>query len=150
MEEAIDYTVNTNYTNNTEYRETLRNIFRMKPQYYIEDHNIIFENGDIIHRHDIDDETLDEINIDQSRYDICFTNIWELTKDIPIIIELYEWSSAKLMSLDPELGIANLLNYYYLPPFYAILCEIHKGNNITVDMINVVKNAMEYAEYEPY
>ena len=42
-------------------------------------------------------------------------------------MKLYEWSSGKYMSLDKEVGIANLLNYDNLPKFYKILCQLYKS-----------------------
>ena len=106
----MDLTVEINYTNNREYREIMRKIFRMEKQYTIEGDWYVFLGGSKIHIGDIDDETLDELNIDQSRYDSCFAYIWQITNGIPEMIDLYQWSAGKFISTDNEIGICYLLN----------------------------------------
>jgi hypothetical protein len=76
------------------------------------------------------------------------------------MIELYNWSSQKYILPDNQSGIANLFSYYYLPNFYKLLCTLHNSglnidssdyqNLITPEMIESVKNAKEYAEYESF
>ena len=146
----IDITIVPQYNNNTEYRDTIRRLFRMKKQYRIEGDEIIFNDGTSFYRDDIDDESLDEINIDQSRYDECFKYIWDLTHNNPLIIELYEWAAAKVMSIDHDVGIVYLLNYHYLPAFFTLLQKAIRGEDIAKGDVDTVKNAMEYAEYEPF
>lgn len=150
MNTAINYDIKIDYNNNKGYRETLRKILRMEKQYYIEYEKIIFKNGIIINKEDIDEETLDEMDLDELRYDECFKHILEITKDIEKMVKLYEWSSNKYMSLDIEVGIANLLSYHNLPYFYEILCKLNKSGIdkndkvyneiITDEMINNIKN----------
>jgi hypothetical protein len=142
-ETPIDFTIlfEAEYATNTEYREIIRKIFRMKMQYTIVGNDILFNDGTMICREDIDDETLDELNIDDTRFDICFKYIWEITKDMPKIVELYEFSSSKFMATDMELGIANLLSFYGLHSFYSVLCKIHKGELVDeVDIDNIRKH----------
>ena len=126
FETPIDYDVIINYYDNKTYRETLRKIFRMENQHRKEGSKIIFNNGEIMDINDIDDETLDEINFDDTVYDDCFSHIWEMTKNVKGMVELYEWSAGNFMSMDQSVGIANLLNYNYLPRFYKLLCKIYK------------------------
>jgi len=135
----IDFTVIANqYHTNIGYRAVMRAIFRMQPQYRIDGDHYVFNDGSVIHNEDIDIETLDEINLDQNRYDECFNYIWETTKNNSKFLNLYEWSAAKFISTDHELGIAALLSYDKLPAFYAILCSNAKGEVITDDMIETI------------
>jgi len=151
QETPIDFTVSINYTDNTQYRKTLRSIFRMECQYILEGSHYVFKDGTTIHKDDIDEETLDELNIDQSRYDQCFTYIWNLTHEIPLMVELYSWSSAKYLSQDPEMGIAFLLNYHHLLLFYPLLQKIQKGELVSQYDIDIIKNTTtDYAEFEPF
>ena len=139
MDEPIDFTVVANkYVTDAEYRAVMRAIFRMKPQYKVEGENYVFRDGSIINCNDIDDETLDEVNLDQTRYDECFHYIWEMTKNNKQMLSLYEWSAGKFISSDYELGIAGLLSFDKLPLFYAILCKIAKGCVVTNEMIDAI------------
>jgi len=146
----IDFTIVPHYTTNMEYRETIRKLFRMKQQYRIEGNEIIFNDGTIFYRDDIDDESLDEINIDQSRYDDCFKYIWDLTCGITLMVKLYEWAAAKIISVEHDVGIVYLLNYHYLPSFFRLLQKVVNGVTIVKGDVDMVKNAMEYAEYERF
>ena len=151
MDEApIDFTIVPQYTTNGEYRETIRKLFRMEKQYRIEGDEIIFNDGTSFYRDDIDDESLDELNIDQSRYDECFKYIWDLTCGISLMVELYEWAAAKVISRDHDVGIVYLLNYHYLPSFFTLLQKVVRGEEIAKGDVDTVKHAMEYAEYEPF
>jgi hypothetical protein len=149
-EVPIDFTIVPQYTTNGEYRETIRKIFRMEQQYRIEGDEIIFNDGTSFYRDDIDDESLDELNIDQSRYDDCFKYIWDLTCDKSSMVELYEWAAAKVISVDHDVGIVYLLNYHYLPSFFTLLQKVVRGEEIAKGDVDAVKHAMEYAEYEPF
>jgi hypothetical protein len=156
----FDFNIEINYDDNKKYRETIRKIFKMKKQYYIENNNIIFINGKVINCDDIDEEELDEIDYDNSVFNNCFNYILKITENIDIMIELYNWSSQKYILPDNQSGIANLFSYYYLPNFYKLLCTLHNSglnidssdyqNLITPEMIESVKNAKEYAEYESF
>lgn len=135
----INFDIDVNYTTNRQYREILRKIFKMETQYYIENDLIYFKNGDILYCDDVDDETLDELNIDDSRTDICSQFIIEYMNKHPKLRELFEWSSAKVFSIDIEVGIIYLLSFHYLPRFYSLLCKVHNGQEITDNMIQEVK-----------
>lgn len=163
MEDTIiDYNVVIKYTDQNEYRKIICKILKIKQEYVINNNNIIFNDGIIINCDDINDETLNEIqmNLEKCCYDKCINYILHITKNIDKIVELYEWSSINILSINNRCGISNLLTYYYLPHFYKILCKLHNSgidvnkieynNLITTDMIDSVKHAMEYAEYEPF
>jgi hypothetical protein len=123
----------------------------MECQYILQDNQYIFKDGTTIHKDDIDEESLDELNIDQTRYDVCFQYIFYKTHTIPEMVELYVWASSKYMSSDHEMGIAFLLNYHHLPHYYPLLQKIQKGELVSVDDIEAIKNTTtDYAEFEKF
>jgi len=119
----------------------------MKPQYKIEDNKLILTNGNALSMDDVDDEMIEELNYDDSNFNECFDYLLKIEN--PLMQELYMWASNKMMSLDGNIGISYLFSYYYFKAFYLLLVKYHKGGIITEDDINMVKEATEYAEYEP-
>lgn len=104
-----DYTVL--YSNNKEYRDCMRHLFKMKPN----TSNI-----------DLDEETLDEQNYDNSRAIVLLDYIYSITKDNPQFQELYAYGAATMFSQDPEIGLTILFSYDYFYFFHPCLCNFIK------------------------
>jgi hypothetical protein len=102
------------YSTNEEYRETLRKFCEM---------NCIDKNTDI----DLDDISRDELLYDEQSIQIKMDEIYEVTKNDLLWIELYELAAAKFFSTNKEIGLAVLFSYHYFPGFYN--CWIDYSNN---------------------
>lgn len=101
------------YSNNQEYRDSMRQLFKMKLTDNTTDN-------------DIDDETLDEQNYDNERTTIMLDYVYAFTKDNPIFQELYQLGAATMLSLDPEIGLAVLFSYDYFYFFHQCICSFIK------------------------
>lgn len=110
----VDLTIE--YTNNTEYRECLRNLFKMNSENYPETENM-----------DLDEETMDEMNYDYQSATVTMDFIFRTTKSIPEIMELYEKTASFMFSTDPNIGLTIMLGYDYLDLFHQLLQQIVSG-----------------------
>ena len=110
----VDLTIE--YTNNTEYRECLRNLFKMNSENYPETENM-----------DLDEETMDEMNYDYQSATVTMDFIFGTTKSIPEIMELYEKTASFMFSTDPNIGLTIMLGYDYLDLFHKLLQKIVSG-----------------------
>jgi len=110
----VDLTIE--YTNNTEYRECLRNLFKMNSENYPETENM-----------DLDEETMDEMNYDYQSATVTMDFILGTTKSIPEIMELYEKTASFMFSTDPNIGLTIMLGYDYLDLFHKLLQKIVSG-----------------------
>jgi hypothetical protein len=72
---------------------------------------------------DIDEETLDELNYDESKVAIFMDTIFEKTKTSVLFQTLYDLAAAKMISIDREIGLAILCSYDYLSAFYDCYLE---------------------------
>ena len=107
------------YTNNTEYRQCIRQFFQMDSQQYPE----------TIHQiPDLDDETRDEISYDEAAASKKMDYILILTSNIPIFQNMYNLAAGKMFSVDPEIGLAVLLSYDYFQLFNDCFVEFLKEN----------------------
>lgn len=97
------------YKNNKEYRQTIRDIFKMK---HLE------ENYDS----DFDDETNDENDYEYKKVNQTMEQLYEITKDNSLFQILYDLAAAKMISLDRTIGQSVLFSYDYLYLFHACLC----------------------------
>jgi hypothetical protein len=100
------------YINNRSYREAIRQIIGMPDTQYI--HN----------SSDYDDEeTGDEQYYDEIYMSMFLDKTYALTREHPIFKELYEIAAGKMLSLNPEIGLAVLMSYDYLYFFYGCLLD---------------------------
>lgn len=98
------------YSNNKEYRKTLRLFFDMNVS------NIESEIG----QHNYDDETHDELLFDDMAVDRHMTNMMEKTKGNALFDELYDLASSKMFSTNKEIGLCILLSYDFFHDFYHL------------------------------
>jgi len=96
------------YKNNAEYRESLRQLFKMNPQNYNESTKQL----------DLDDETRDELEYDEVSAKIAMDWIYATLKTNPLFQDLFLRAAAKFLSEDHEIGIAVLISYDYLDSFH--------------------------------
>jgi len=99
------------YTTNQEYRQVLREFFNMN----IDKQTILAEYNDI------DEESLDEMLYDENAVEIALNKVYEKTKHNPAFQKLYIESAAKMISMNPETGLAILLSYDYFKEFATLL-----------------------------
>jgi hypothetical protein len=76
---------------------------------------------------DWDDETLDELCYDEESMTKILDAIYEKTKAHRLFKKIYETAAAKMISLDPEIGLAVIMSYDYFSGFYACLDEFYKS-----------------------
>jgi len=98
------------YNNNTEYRQCLRNFFHMNSETYQK--NI---------QADWDAETIDEMSYDEEAASKVLDQIYESTKHNILFDKIYLSAAAKMMSLDPEIGLAVCMSYDYFNGFCECL-----------------------------
>jgi len=108
------------YSNNKEYRESLRLFFNMDIS------NIKSE----IKHCNYDDETYDELLFDESAVNRSMTNIIEKTKGNLLFDELYDLASAKMFSTSKETGLCILLSYDFFSDFYHLWNSYIENPNI--------------------
>jgi|TARA_B100002019_G_C21200506_1_gene563763 hypothetical protein len=109
------YNINANidYSDNTSFRNALRDVFNMK---CIED----------VNNSDLDDESRDELLYDEKTVNNCMTFILETTKDNPIFIELYQITAGRVLSTDLGIGLSILFSYDNLKLFHLLLKDFFK------------------------
>ena len=116
MEYSYPIQLTIEYSNDTEYRHCLRKLFKMNP----------------INYPDISEMNLDEITKDEQSYDLDAANItmdhiFEITKTIPEVINLYEKTASFMFSTDPNIGLTIMLGYDYLDLFHQLIIKIVSG-----------------------
>jgi hypothetical protein len=97
-----------NYTNNAEYRECIRNYFKMNPTNCSQ--NI---------QQDWDEETIDEMSYDDSAISGGLDVIYNKTKIHTLFKTIYQNAAAKMISMDNEIGLAVCISYDYFKYFHA-------------------------------
>ena len=97
------------YSTNSEYRQVIRNFCDMSCNL-----------NDLLQKYDseIDDETTDELLYDSVSIKTKMDEIYQLTKNDPLWINLYEKAAAKFISTNREIGLSILFCYDYFPGFY--------------------------------
>lgn len=96
------------YSTNKEYRDCLRNYFKMDLTEQIREHEYL---------RDTDPESYDELLYDNSAMDRGMTDILNTTRIDPRFMELYVLAAGKFISTDPETGLCVLLTYDYFADF---------------------------------
>ena len=99
-----------NYTNNTEYRECIRNYFNMNPTNCSQ--NIQSE---------WDEETIDEMSYDESAISKGLDTIYDKTKNHTLFKTIYQNAAAKMISMDNEICLAVCVSYGYFKYFHACI-----------------------------
>ncbi len=106
----LDYILE--YSDNTSYRKCMRTLMEMP-------------NTDYVHtsKEEIDEETGDEQYYEEESMTKLLDEIYALTSQHHLFKELYEIAAGKMLSLNPEIGLAVLMSYDYLFLFYTCVLE---------------------------
>lgn len=107
------------YTDNTSYREVIRVIIGMPNPKYIHQSNDEY----------LDEETGDEEYYDDKYMSDFLDSVYADTKDHPLFKKIYELAAAKMLSLNPEIGLAVLMSYDYLRYFYNCVLDFRSSPN---------------------
>lgn len=99
------------YKNNNEYRQHLRNIFRMSASSYTNYADLSFNIQDTLDDDEYDEETLDELNFDTDSLSYYMELIYRDTIQQPIFEELYLHAAGRMFSEDPNIGQSVLCSY---------------------------------------
>lgn len=99
-----------NYTDNSQYRQCIRNYFNMSQQ-------ACSQNT----QQDWDEETIDEMSYDDSAISKGLDTIYDKTKEHPLFKIIYENAAAKMISTNHEIGLAVCISYDYFKYFYACI-----------------------------
>jgi len=107
---------NRMYHDNAEYREALRQFFKM-------DMNIILENLRKTYADfdTFDEETRDELLFDTEAVEEGMNTLFNKTRTIPMFHELYVAAAGAMLSENPDIGLAVLMSYDYFADFSASL-----------------------------
>lgn len=111
------------YTNATEYRQCLRDLFEMNQEKYEQQIRELENHND----ETLDPETHDEMSYDDDAANRSIDYVFECTKDVAEFRNLYLKAAAKMLSEDPTIGIAIMFSYDYLYYFHACLVEFFEG-----------------------
>jgi hypothetical protein len=108
------------YSNTTEYRQLLRDLFSMDKQNYP------------VHSldPDIDVESKDELEYDEEAAKVFMDNVYNNTKNISLFRDIYLRGASFMLSQDMNIGIAIMFSYDYLNyfiPCYIDFCK-HPDN----------------------
>jgi hypothetical protein len=123
-----------NYNDNYGYRNTIRKLFNLKTdtQSYGE------TNGP-------DNESRDENDYDQEAMMKGMDYVYMITKDEPLMIELYKKAAGQFLSEDVHIGMSVLFSYSYLKEFHACLVEYTKNtaqfNKTNEKYVNILSKA---------
>uniref|UniRef100_A0A6C0HZW1 Uncharacterized protein n=1 Tax=viral metagenome TaxID=1070528 RepID=A0A6C0HZW1_9ZZZZ len=118
------------YSNNKEYRQSLRDFFQMKCQ-------------PVVSNEDIDEETIDEFTYDADAVEKKMNEIFEKTKIINGFCKLYEIAASHMISTDLETGLAVLLSYDYFYYFKDLFSYFEKNNNKNLELSNEYKELLK-------
>ena len=105
------------YTNNQEYRFCIRQVFQMDPSIYE-------TNIDALKNHnqeELDKETEDELSFDEDAMKRGMDYIYLHTKHNILFQKIYSLAAAKMISMDPEIGLAVCFSYDYFQCFHNCL-----------------------------
>jgi hypothetical protein len=98
------------YSNDLEYRMTVRQIFQMNSDSYPE----------IVHS-DIDPISRDELEYDEKSADIAMQYVMNHTQNEALFAPIYEQAASFMFSTDANIGLAVLFSYDYLLLFHNCL-----------------------------
>ena len=107
--------ITPSYNNTTEYRSCIRELFYMKSLPNLDS--------------DIDDESRDEMDFDDSSIHTAMEQLFQATREHPLFQQLYLSAAARLISEDQTIGQAILFSYDYLELFHhCLVCFFREPN----------------------
>ena len=110
--------INVTYNDNASYRQCLRNAMNMDISH------ISFDQYD----EDLEEETKDELLIDEKQMSAAMDEIYDRTKYSETFQTLYMSAAALMFSTDPQIGLAVLFSYDYFAVFHGCI-KAHRENN---------------------
>jgi hypothetical protein len=123
------------YTNNAEYRELFRKITDQSPlptpafkadkdndaaDNHTADNHTADKDNDAADSDD--EETRDETTYDEMRVSVFLDTVYANTRANPLFQQIYLAAAAKMITQNPEIGLAILMSYDYLWAFYPCYC----------------------------
>jgi hypothetical protein len=116
------------YNTNAEYRETLRQFFKMDMEKIGKQVRNKYTNFETFDR-----ETRDELMFDSDAVDEGMRDILEKTRDIPVFRQLYVAAAGLMLSERIDIGLAVLLSYDYFADFStALAAYFHSPDMLAV------------------
>lgn len=105
------------YSNTTEYRQLLRELFSMDKQKYP------------VHSldPDIDVESKDELEYDEDAAKIFMDDVYNKTKNNSLFRDIYSKGSSFMFSQDINIGVAIMFSYDYLDSFISCYMDFCKN-----------------------
>ena len=110
-----NFDINVEYYENNSYRQCLRQVMNMDVS------QITFEQ----YKDELDDETKDELLIDEKQMSDAMDEIYEKTKNVESFQSLYNSAAALMFSTDPNIGLAVLFSYDYFSLFHTCIQAFH-------------------------
>lgn len=110
------------YNNDMEYRQCIREIFRMNSQM------------DVLNNPDLDEISKDETNYDKETTNLLVKWISDETKECYELNELYKVAAATMITLDRETGLAVLFSYDYFAEFHKLLFLFFSSPDTDLEM----------------
>ncbi len=107
------------YSNDEEYRQCLRNIMQMDPTKMYETDEIFVDRNDP----NVSAETIDEYTLDMDAMKTFLDGVYGQTRTHEAFQRLYEAAAALMFSTNPEIGLAVLMSYDYMPWFVTCYQE---------------------------
>jgi hypothetical protein len=113
-----NFDINIEYFENNSYRQCLREVMNMDVS------QMTFEQ----YKDELDDETKDELLIDEKQMSAAMDDIYEKTKKLESFQSLYSSAAALMFSTDPNIGLAVLFSYDYFSVFHMCIQAFHKND----------------------
>ena len=114
MDCPYNYTLDVVYENDKQYRDCIRQVFKMN-----------------FHTYDqcLDDITNDENDYDEENAKIAMDFLYEKTKQHPLFRQVFQKAAGFMFSLDETIGLAVLCSYDYLALFHPCLQTFLSNEN---------------------
>ena len=119
------------YSNNQEYRNIIRNYFKM---------NITDLENKFADLKDTDPESYDELLYDDEAMNFGLRLIFDNTKNNPMFMSLYKLAAGYFLSEDEETGLCVLLTYDYFSDFIELY---EKSNPVAEDFLKLSRRLSE-------
>lgn len=105
------------YESNEEYRFCIRQVFQMNPSIYQDKIDTLKTHN----QEELDKETEDELSFDEDAMKRGMDYIYSRTKHNILFQRIYSLAAAKMISMDPEIGLAVCFSYDYFQCFHNCL-----------------------------
>lgn len=112
-----NFDINIEYFENNSYRQCLRQAMNMDVS------QMTFEQ----YKDELDDETKDELLIDEKQMSAAMDDIYDKTKNVESFQSLYSSAASLMFSTDPNIGLAVLFSYDYFSVFHICIQAFHEN-----------------------